>query len=597
LLPGPAGLLQQRNNTFENGTKVPSPNKRNEQPLAHDEELRSKKQKSNLSHAQIWDAMCLSMDRIVPACSNLGILRRALSPEYSLLVEVANAQCLKIKKLVVQIEAIHSHGHSDYTVDLSDESTRLLSSTIPRHVDGAESSSSVPMGWLSQSLIQMHPEWIRPGTVMLCHDVTIAVFRSNKGLIDRMILLGDENVVYAWTDDSVHMTTLGEQGKFSEDEKYLRLLERRAEVEERLRASIPPDYVSENESSCSGSEEDDMDIVDPDHSDILGVDVGSITGKEWLEFSEPIQIDTQQQQHQQQHQQHHQQQYHHQQQHLNHIDKTPQLSNIPKVDNTNRESQTGVPSQAIQEEMLQTKTNANSTSCCVVQQNGSGNIGDSTPSNQVQIDNISTDVTKSIGDSETTPKYFSSVCPGSNDTIRTAHQKRIVNPYSKVNGIMPETPIDVFETHNSTQSVNNTYSANLYARKVIQSIPCSSTRTEEEKRNQEISTNRGEEDTSSNLLQTTEDIEQVQSDTHRRRNNLEHISEKLRQENHGLKWDLVAEEIDDKDEFDEDNGNNSHEGSSEILISQNAMGEITSASCIFNSMDKIEDCDMDAFSE
>lgn len=601
LLPGPAGLLQQRNQTFENGTKVPSPNKRNEPTLAHDEEVRSKKQKSNLSHAQIWDAMCLSMDRIVPACSNLGILRRALSPEYSLLVEVANAQYLKIKKLVVQIDAIHSHGHSDYTVDLSDESTRLLSSTIPRHVDGAESSSSVPMGWLSQSLIQMHPEWIRPGTVMLCHDVTIAVFRSNKGLIDRMILLGDENVVYAWTDDSVHMTTLGEQGKFSEDEKYLRLLERRAEVEERLRGSIPPDYVSENESSCSGSEEDDIEIVDPDHSDILGVDAGSITGKEWLEFSEPFQIDTQQQQQQHQQQQHQQQQQSH---HLNQIDKTPQLSNIPQVVDTNRESQIGVTSQAIREETLQTsKTNANSTSCCVVQQNGIANIGDSTPSNQVQMDNIPKDVTKSMKDSGMTPRYVSSVYPGSSDTIQTAHQKKIVNPYSKVNGVVPATPIDVFEIHNSTQSVNNTYSANQphmmnpYARKVIQSTPCSSTRTEQEKRDQEMSTIRSEENTSSNLPHTTEDIEKVQSDTHHRCNNLEHISEKPRQENQSLKWDLVAEEIDDKDEFDEDNGNNSHEDSSEILISQNAMGENTSASCIFNSMDKIEDCDMDAFSE
>ena len=604
VLPGPAGLLQQRSNALENGIKVPSPNQRNEQTLVHDE-VRSKKQKSNLSHAQIWDAMCLSMNRIVPACSNLGILRRALSPEYSLLAEVANAQYLKIKKLVVQIEAIHSHGHSDYTVDLSDESTRMLSTTIPRH-GGAEYSSSVPIGWLSQSLIQMHPEWIKLGTVMLCHDVTVAVFRSNKGLIDRMILLGDENVVYAWTDDSVHMTTLGEQGKFSEDEKYLRLLERRAEVEERLRGSIPPDYVSENGSSCceSEEEEEDVEILDPDRNDILVVGAASNEGSEWLEISEPVQMGIQQ----------------NQKQHLNRMDNIIQSSLKEKENDANQESQTEVPSHTVQEETLQTSlTNMNSTSA------HSRNVGSNTPSNQVQIDDAMTDAMKNIDRRDLIPEHASSINLRSSGTIQTTHQRKVVNPYSKAKGVLPSRPLDTVETDMSVRSMNDAYSMNQthivnpYARKVIQSTPTPqpSTNTEREQVTREISTtSRVQENharqtnqtsnASSNPANMPEKIGKISTDSYHRDNDHEHISEQTQRKIHGSNWDLIAQEIDDKDAFDENIVDQSHDVSSEsqrtaandqILASQNSMGRSAEASYIFNGIDKIEDCDLDAFSE
>lgn len=609
LLPGPAGLLQQRNNTFENG-KVPSPNKRNEQPLAHDEELRSKKQKSNLSHAQIWDAMCLSMDRIVPSCSNLGILRRALPSEYSLLVEVTNAQYLKIKKIVVQIEAIHSHGHSDYTVDLSDESTRLLLSTIPRHDNETymtESSSSLPIGWLSQSLIQMHPEWIKPGTVMLCHDVTIAVFRSNKGLIDRMILLGDDNVVYAWTEDSVDMT-FGEQGKISEDEKYLRLLERRAEVEERLRLSMPPNCVSENGSSCSGSEgeedNDENDVVEQDHNDILVLDTGSNTGEEWFEIRESYQTDTQQRQR------------------VDQADNPIQSLHVPKGHDASHESQAGGILDTRQEESIQkSSTKTHSSTFSVSPLDWSRNLGEDAPSH---IGELSKQSTEKIQDRTLTLKSASSescINLGSTATNPTVHQSKIVNPYSKTKAVVPETPINSIETQNSTGSMNSTHLSNPtqllnpYARKISQSQMHVSTATEKETKNQEIpSTHRFEENPShqtnqlpnisSNIVHFTKHIGKLPSDSHCQNNDLEHISGKTPPETDVSTWDFISEGIDDKDAFDDDIRNDSNVVSSDshrnkaddrTLISQNAMGNNTS--CIFSGFDEIEDCDMDAFLE
>lgn len=285
LLPGPAGILQQRNDNSSEMTTKPNEMLASQTHSLPNNDGRNKKSKSNLTHGQIWDAMCLSMDRIVPVgysgrhiSTNLAILRRAVPPDFSLLVEAANSVEFKIKKIIVQIEAVHSHGHYDYTVDLADESTRLLSSSILRQdASMIASASRIPIGWLSQSLIQMHPEWIKPGTVMLCHNVSLAVFRSSKGLMDRMILLGEDNVVYAWTEESLD-TSFGDQGKVLDDDKYLRLMERRAEMEERLKIDSINHGLSDEESISSDSEDDEYDStqgevelvenVDPFHTDL-----------------------------------------------------------------------------------------------------------------------------------------------------------------------------------------------------------------------------------------------------------------------------------------------------------------------------------------
>ena len=125
---------------------------------------------------------------------------------------------------MVQISAIHSHGHCDYTVDLLDESV-----------------SNPEIGWLSQSVIANHPEWIRPGVVLLCRGVSMAVFNGGNGnntnngngnlteSFERMLVLGEENVVYAWTNESI-----GDVG----NDQYLELLEKRVDVEGKLRAAV-----------------------------------------------------------------------------------------------------------------------------------------------------------------------------------------------------------------------------------------------------------------------------------------------------------------------------------------------------------------------
>lgn len=202
-------------------------------------------------HVQIWDAMCVALNRTLPTWSNNNTsrfyedpysnlqLRKALGGDYTLLSDIPHLDTLKIPKIVLQIHYIYSHGHCNYTVEVLDESI-----TKPE------------IGWLSQDLIRNHPEWIRAGTVFLCCNVSLAVFHNERNVnhggsngseydgqrrtvetFDRMLVLGEENIVFAWTKENVGDVSHGD---------YLNLLEKRSEVEQDLMIMVGHDDVDED---------------------------------------------------------------------------------------------------------------------------------------------------------------------------------------------------------------------------------------------------------------------------------------------------------------------------------------------------------------
>ncbi len=184
MLPGPAGVRQQRLEMLHQKSSSKKSPKEGEDYAYDDDDdddehdgvhgngAKYKKQRhmhtymhttQRATHVQIWDAMCLSLDRILPShlnldrdsnndsCSGSGSgsgsgsdskwLRQALGEEFTLLSDLEYRPSLHIRQIVVQVDAIHPHGHLDYTVDLVDESSssvRTNSSTCIRDKSHAE---------------------------------------------------------------------------------------------------------------------------------------------------------------------------------------------------------------------------------------------------------------------------------------------------------------------------------------------------------------------------------------------------------------------------------------------------------------------------
>jgi len=240
-------------------------------------------------HVQIWDAMCVALNRILPTWSGNNFmssfyddpysnlqLRKALGGDYTLLSDIPHLNSLKIPKIVFQIHYIYSHGHCNYTVEVLDESV-----TKPE------------IGWLSQDLIRNHPEWIRAGTVFLCCNVSLAVFHNERNVnnrgshgteydgrssncqrrrtgvesFDRMLVLGEENIVFAWTKHNVSDVT---------HEEYLNLLERRSEVEQELMIMVGHDDVDDDDVEVGDLEDEDG----RNRSEDFEEDIEEILGKE-----------------------------------------------------------------------------------------------------------------------------------------------------------------------------------------------------------------------------------------------------------------------------------------------------------------------------
>ena len=222
---------------------------------------------SKLHDCNAWNLMCLTHERIVPtfqsfnnfmdndekeysnAANSYKILLRTIIPKnQSLIHEIHNGQYdthhlsptvhtndLCVPLLFGYVSVISCHAHSDWTATLVDES----------HSCGRERGITC---WLEEKLVKRHPGWIRPGVVWMLEGSKLALFAlrdecdddqsANCGTndvspsteaarsgytIDRMILVGEESLVYAWTPE--------EASEFITDDSFKDLFERRCNVD------------------------------------------------------------------------------------------------------------------------------------------------------------------------------------------------------------------------------------------------------------------------------------------------------------------------------------------------------------------------------
>ena len=227
---------------------------------------------SKLHDCNAWNLMCLTHERIVPtfhtfnnfidndekdssnASNSYKTLLRTIIPQHqSLIHEIHNGQHdthhlspsvhmnnLRIPLLFGYVSTISCHAHSDWTATLVDESYSC----------GGGGGRGITC-WLEEKLVKRHPGWIRPGVVWMLEGSKLALFASkedgddedpsencevvnndvspsteaarNGYAIDRVILVGEESLIYAWTPE--------EASEFITDDRFKDLLERRCNVD------------------------------------------------------------------------------------------------------------------------------------------------------------------------------------------------------------------------------------------------------------------------------------------------------------------------------------------------------------------------------
>ena len=191
-----------------------------------------------------------------------SILRNSIPNNYALLHEIHEgkydtchlqkelyATDLHVPLLVGYVASVQCHAHSDWTALLVDE----MQSVAKYHNGGNcgnGSSNNVGRGvvcWIEERLVKQHANWIRPGVVWLIEGAKLALFSSpdedddemihhhdnnsttgstnaeisstttvdmspstdnsrGGGSIDRMILVGESSMVYAWTPEEASCT-------------------------------------------------------------------------------------------------------------------------------------------------------------------------------------------------------------------------------------------------------------------------------------------------------------------------------------------------------------------------------------------------------
>lgn len=230
---------------------------------------------SKLHDCNAWNLMCQTHERIIPpfhsfvahhladaendkintnAASRFRRFLRNVIPQHqSLIHEIHTGQYdthhlspsvhtndLRIPLLFGYVAHISCHTHSDWTAVLVDESYSC---------GGGNRGITC---WLEEGLVKRHPSWIRPGAVWMVEGAKLALFTSkeeqfdedncegNDGgitndispsteaarsgyAIDRMILVGEDSLVYAWTPE--------EASQYFSDSDYTKLLERRCNVD------------------------------------------------------------------------------------------------------------------------------------------------------------------------------------------------------------------------------------------------------------------------------------------------------------------------------------------------------------------------------
>ena len=208
------------------------------------------------------------------------ILRKHISNEYALISEIHEgkydtnhigctvgqnegdvglfANDLRLPTLIGYVASVQCHAHSDWTALLVDEMQSVGSGGSSSSSNNGKGGVTNGIGkgvmcWVEEKLVKQHGGWIRPGVVWMIEGAKLALFNSTceeddieedddddtgingnslgtdispstdhvrgGGNINRMILVGESSLVYAWTPEEAAST-------FSHDE-FVSLTEKR----------------------------------------------------------------------------------------------------------------------------------------------------------------------------------------------------------------------------------------------------------------------------------------------------------------------------------------------------------------------------------
>ena len=191
--------------------------------------------------------MCNNVERVVPPSYLMrsvhinvykSLLRRRVQENFALLHEIheglydtnhlsadLHKSDLSLPLLVGYVHSVQCHAHSDWTALLVDEMHSVVGANGP-----AVCNRGV-LCWLEERMIKEHAQWIRPGAVWLLEGAKLALFPTNvdggedeeqqidtndatngqqssdtnlanaNSNIDRMILVGESSLVFAWTPE------------------------------------------------------------------------------------------------------------------------------------------------------------------------------------------------------------------------------------------------------------------------------------------------------------------------------------------------------------------------------------------------------------
>ena len=257
---------------------------------------------SDLHECNAWNLMCATLNRIVAPVNLLlhrhhpstvyssykSALRKSIPDNYALIHEIHDGQydtChldkdlhasdLRVPLLVGYVASVQCHAHSDWTALMVDE----MNSVAKYHGGRGSSSGRGILCWIEERLVKQHANWVRPGAVWMIEGAKLALFSSmddeeegdedkshnnytndsatistamidmspstdnsrGGGAIDRMILVGESSLVYAWSPEEASST-------FSHQE-FSDLMERRCDLglkgEEVNEEKFAADIISE----------------------------------------------------------------------------------------------------------------------------------------------------------------------------------------------------------------------------------------------------------------------------------------------------------------------------------------------------------------
>ena len=199
-----------------------------------------------LQQSPAWLACCISLNRYVDYPlqtssveennnsshnkSIVNMVHQCLPPCYTSIGAVLAGKhdmMVSPQLLVVYVYTVQCHTHSDWTCELRDETSISSGMSIK--------------GWVEHRFVKDRPEGIRPGSVLLLRNCSLAIFPGENGIdvndgngtcsqllnpsdddekqVERMLLIGDDTVVYFWVPDEADAISVEEKAKVFHERK------------------------------------------------------------------------------------------------------------------------------------------------------------------------------------------------------------------------------------------------------------------------------------------------------------------------------------------------------------------------------------------